>query len=51
VNCWSDLLRESLIVEDRAQFDDPLVPVLPAVCGRLRDSVRDMSDLLLGDGV
>jgi hypothetical protein len=45
-----DLLRESLIVGGRARFDGPPKPVLPAVCGRLRDVVRNTADLLLIDG-
>lgn len=47
---WRDLLRESLIVEDRVRFDHPPDPVLPPVCKRLRDAVQDKSELLLIDG-
>lgn len=50
VASWRDLLRESLIVRGRAQFDDPPRPFLPAVCGRLRNVTPDMTDLLLTDG-
>lgn len=49
-SCWRDLLRESLIVDHRARFDDPPNSVLPAVCGRLRDVVPEMAELLLVDG-
>ena len=49
--CWQEVsLRESLIIDSRAPFDDPPKPVLPAVCRRLRDVVRDMADFLLDDG-
>ena len=48
--CWRDILRETRINAGDARFDGPPMPILPAVCGRLRDAVRHMSDFLVVDG-
>jgi hypothetical protein len=47
---WRDLLRESLIVDGQARFDDPPRAALPAVCRRLGDIVRDRAEFELTDG-
>jgi hypothetical protein len=47
---WRDLLRESLIVNGGASFDGDPNPIVPAVCGRIRDVVQDMTQFLLIDG-
>jgi len=47
---WRDLLREALLLDGEASFDDPPSSVVPPVCARLGAAVQERAELLLVDG-